>query len=162
MADVQAKRDKFDEFWSGDHILVHLDARHDDVRVPEHLGGESALTLKLSAFFQGEITHDEQQIVAYLKFGGAYEKCVIPWEAVWGMTSDKQEQVIWPEDLPREVVLKIAREQFAALGDKIFKRRRPASQDDNASPAPKPVASTAPEESTEPENKKRGHLRLIK
>lgn len=94
----------FTEWMKGDHVLVHLDARRDDVIVPEHLKSHPALTLKLSYLFQGKTEHGAEGITSYLKFSGLYQECHIPWSALWGMTSGDGQQVVWPESAPPELL----------------------------------------------------------
>jgi stringent starvation protein B len=119
----EEKRKKFEELMKEDHVLLHLDARKEGVHVPMQLSDNPSLTLKLSYLFQGETTHDENAITSFLKFSGQYHECVVPWDAVWGITSSAQHQSVWPEDLPKEVMVDLARQQFAALGKKLFGRK---------------------------------------
>lgn len=107
------KKDKFEEVMKGDHALIHLDATKEGVKVPGHLAFNKALTLKLSYFFQGETTHDDEKIVSYLKFGANYHECVIPWTAVWGITSDSSENYIWQPSVPKELILQVAKEKVS-------------------------------------------------
>ena len=94
----------FSEWMKGDHVLIHLDARREDVRVPDHLKDHPALTLKMSYLFQGKTEHNDEGITSYLKFSGLYQECHIPWSSLWGMTSADGEQVVWPEDAPKELL----------------------------------------------------------
>lgn len=98
------KIELFEEWMKADHILIHLDARAEGVVVPENHSQDPALTLKLSYLFQGVTTHDDLAISVYLKFQGIYKECVIPWSAIWGMSSEKNEQFVWPESLPAELL----------------------------------------------------------
>ncbi len=91
-----------------DHVLVHIDARDEEVIVPEHLKDNPALTLKLSYQFQGRTTHDEKQICTFLKFSGNYVECVIPWARIWGLTNSKGKQQVWAEDLPSDVFAQLS------------------------------------------------------
>lgn len=91
----QDKRSAFEKFICGDHVFVHLDATRDSVIVPVHLKGNKALTLKLSYYFQGKTILDINSITADLLFSGRFFECVIPWNSIWGMTSDKRENRQW-------------------------------------------------------------------
>lgn len=159
------KKKKFEELMNQDFVLVHLDARCDGVTVPDSLAGNASLTLKLSYAFQGETTADDYAVKSFLKFDGQYFECVLPWEAVWGMTASDNQQAIWPEDLPKEVMLQIAKQQFKALGSKLFGTK----DSEEKTAAPKPAlheVSSEPDSENLPEKKeKKGkapHLRLIK
>jgi stringent starvation protein B len=94
----------YEEWMKGDHVLVRLDSRRDGVEVPAHLQGNPSLVLQLSYLFQGETKHDENEISAYLKFKGQYHRCVIPWDAVWGISNEDDENRIWVSELPPEIL----------------------------------------------------------
>ncbi len=93
----------FVDWMKGDHVLIQIDARRDDVVVPQHLKDHQALLLKLSYLFQGKTDHDENGITSYLKFSGQYHECFVPWASIWGITSADGERVVWPEDVPGEI-----------------------------------------------------------
>jgi hypothetical protein len=90
----------FDEWMGGDHVLLHLDARSPEVKVPGHLKDNPALTLKLSYYFEGKTEHDEDAVITNLRFSGKYERCIIPWGSIWGITSSSGERKIWTADVP--------------------------------------------------------------
>src|SRR5690606_14484441 len=98
--------------------------------VPQHLKDNPALTLKLSSLFQGKTTYDDNSITAFLKFSGDYFECSIPWKKIWGMTSNKEENTIWPEDLPRELVFQFAKAKVKELGGKLFPARKSTEGED--------------------------------
>lgn len=102
------KRKVFEEFMKDDHALVHLDTRVAGVIVPRVHGGKYNLTLKLSYLFQGETKVDDEGVSTYLKFDGNYQECVMPWAAIWGITSSKSQTRVWQDDLPKEVALEVA------------------------------------------------------
>lgn len=114
------KKSFFEEGMKGNHVLVHLNARAPGVDVPGGLAHNGSLTLKFSYYFQGETTHDDTAITGYLRFGGQYAKCIVPWNTVWGMTTSNGENRVWPEDVPREVLAQMARAKIASVGKKLF------------------------------------------
>ncbi len=96
---------KLFELWmQGDHVLIYLNSGQEGVVVPEYLKDNKALTLKVSYLFQGETTHNDQEISTYLKFSGNYFQCIIPWKAVWGLRNSEGESQVWPDQLPLEVL----------------------------------------------------------
>lgn len=97
------KQQVFEKWMKLDHVLIHLDSRMPGVDLPQHLQNNPSVVLKLSYLFQGTTEHDEKAITAYLKFHGNYYRCVVPWEAVWGMVNSTNENIVWPEDLPPEL-----------------------------------------------------------
>jgi stringent starvation protein B len=146
----EEKLSLFDEFMKGDHIMVHIDAKNQSVKVPESLKDNPSLTLKLSYHFQGEITRDEKGIYAYLKFDGNYSECILPWDKIWGITASDGQNKVWPEDMPKELLVSMAKQQLRNITQKIFGK--------------KPAKKTLDEEQI-PENKekkKKPHLKLIK
>ena len=116
------KRTTFEDWMNGDHVLIHLDSRREGVEVPVSLRENPSLTLKLSYNFAGQTSVDEKGIAAYLKFAGTYEKCVVPWEAIWGMTASSNQNAFWPEDLPKELVVVFAKEKIKEIAGKLLGR----------------------------------------
>jgi len=116
----RTKKQCFDDWFQDDHILLHLDARKEGVIVPSHLKDQHSLTLKLSPLFQGETLADDNAVSTYLKFNGQYSQCIIPWNTLWGMTSEQGQQEIWRKDLPREVFHDIARATLSSIGSKLL------------------------------------------
>ena len=120
MGDEGSKLSVFSEWFTGDHVLLHLDSRKSGVFVPSHLSDNHSLTLKVSRLFQGRTDYNEVQVSAFLRFEGDYFECVIPWDAVWGMTSANSEQRIWTEDLPTEVISQLALSKLKEIGARIL------------------------------------------
>lgn len=145
------KPEIFETYMKGDHALLHLDARREGVKVPTKLSTEYALALKLSYLFQGEINFDQRGITAFLKFDGDYEECIIPWSAIWGIASSTGESSVWPEDMPKELILEFAKRKLSELGQKVFGKKKDKEM---------PVTSDAQEERKE--EKKGGHLKRVK
>jgi stringent starvation protein B len=154
------KKSLFDAWIQDDHILVHLDARKEGVSVPSHLKDQHSLTLKLSMLFQGETRTDQENITSYLKFNNEYFECILPWSAVWGMTSDQGVQKIWEQDMPKEVFHQAARIMLQSVGDKVLAPFRKKSGSEAATPAPEP--SPRPEKKDSPPDNRRSMLKRIK
>jgi len=103
MSRAAEKISLFSDWMKGDHVFVHLDARRDGVAVPQHLRETANLKLKLSYGFQGEISHNNESISAYLKFNGEYQQCILPWNSIWGLSNEDGETCLWTEELPAEL-----------------------------------------------------------
>jgi stringent starvation protein B len=90
--------------------MVHLDARRPGVVVPSHYEGDAHLRLNLSYRYSiPDLEIDDQRIQATLSFGGQHFQCILPWSAVFGITSNASgDGQVWPEDLPVEVVNTLA------------------------------------------------------
>ncbi len=108
----------------GDHVLLHLDSTKEGVEVPTHLKNNPALTLKVSQIFQGHLEHDKNRILTHLKFNNEYFCCIIPWEAIWSITDDKQKNTIWHEDIPKILVINSLKTKLKSLSSKIIPSKK--------------------------------------
>jgi stringent starvation protein B len=85
--------------------MVHLDARRPGVQVPAKHSGDPHLRLNLSYRYSiPDLEIDDERVQATLSFGGAPFQCILPWAAIFGITSHAGEGQVWPEDLPTEVM----------------------------------------------------------
>ena len=130
--------DLFSQWIAGEDIYVQLDAREEEVVVPQSHKDDPMLTLKMSNSFNYIPNINENGIAVNLRFDGSYFECSIPWEKVWGLRTESGEQKIWKEDIPKEVALKMAKEVFSSIGNKLFKRAE-GEQKEEAQPASKPA-----------------------
>lgn len=167
---VSALRDKkratFEKLMRGDHILVHLDSTKSGVVVPNHLGGNPALILKLSYNFQGSTQHDEVGIIANLIFSGRFYECVIPWDSIWGITDEKRESALWIESLPDEIrntkSLPVGTVLHMEATDKISESERPLTTDDGSKNLKSPPMASTNSESMRRESMRKAILRRVK
>ena len=98
------KKRTLEQFLSGDHALLHLNSTRTDVIVPAVCKGNPILTLKVSRLFSGRIEVSEEGVSSSLKFSGEYFDCFIPWDAIWGVSSEDGEQKIWENFLPGQIL----------------------------------------------------------
>lgn len=94
-------------------VLIHLDPATEGVDLPAHLMGGPTVTLKVSRLFRGAMNVEGDRVVADLLFGNAYFSCVVPFSAVWGMTSAAGSNIMWPDDTPAEVRERLVQAQPA-------------------------------------------------
>ncbi len=136
MSDTIEKRTALAKWFEGDHVLLHIDARREGVDVPAGFKNNHSLTLKVSGFFQGPTTWNDEGVIALLKFSGEYYRCVIPWSSIWGMTSSANEQRIWPEDLPSEVVRDLTLTKLREISSRLlgFKKEKEKETEKPESP----------------------------
>ncbi|MCO6432116.1 MAG: hypothetical protein J5J00_14750 [Deltaproteobacteria bacterium] len=87
-----------------EYFLVHLNTANESLLIPDYLKENGTVTLKLSRLFRGGIDLKESHIETSLLFNNEYADCLIPFEAIWGITSCKGENTIWPEDTPKEIL----------------------------------------------------------
>ena len=121
-----SKKEEVETALKGDHALIHIDARLDDVAVPSHLKPNPALTLKISYLFHGQLTVTDGGIEAYLRFSGNYFQCVVPWSAVWGLTTENGEQKIWNESLPQDLLAQLNQFSSKEVGSELQRAEKQA------------------------------------
>jgi len=128
--------------------MLHLDARRPGVIVPPQYAQDPHLRLNLSYRFQiHDLEIDDARVQATLSFGGRPFQCIVPWAAIFGITSQATgDGQVWPEDLPVEVV---------ESADEPEQRRRPALAAVESEDAPE-------EPSREEKRNRRPNLRLVR
>jgi len=86
--------------------LLHLDARRDGVVVPAHLKGEAHLVLQYGNDLPipiPDLQIDENGVSATLSFARTPWPTVVPWSAVYVVTSPDGRGVLYQEDVPGDV-----------------------------------------------------------
>lgn len=101
---LKEKYKVIDHYLNGDFIMAHVNTNKEGLSLPSNLLNSGSATLQFSRFFRGKMTLTEQHIEAELLFNGTYFTCTVPISAIWGVTSATNENVIWPEDAPSEVL----------------------------------------------------------
>ena len=154
----------YEEAMKEDHVLLHLDARKPGVTVPSHLAQNYSLTLKLSYLFQGKTEHNDDEVSSYLKFGDNYFHCIVPWKAIWGITPNKKQNRIWPEDLPKELIIEFTKAKFKELGTKLFGNEEKTDIPETSSESPQTPSTISPDSDSQSPNpeERRKLLKLIK
>jgi stringent starvation protein B len=170
-------------------VMVHLDARHASVRVPEHLKDDAGLRLNIAYGFNlPALEIGEDGIYAVLSFNRQPCPCELPWEAVFAFTlpSEGHWGVMWPLSVPvehraslvdgdvpmdwRPVAFGANAPTDAGAGKARPSHLRVVEEDDAVpaqpapmavSPAPEPAAIEASED-VPPPGKGRPTLRLVK
>jgi stringent starvation protein B len=102
---VPAKKETLLAFLSRGVAMVHVDARKPGVVVPRQHQGDPHLRLNLSYRYGiPDLQVHEDGVQATLSFGGYGFRCILPWEAVFAVTSQGTgDGQVWPEDLPTEL-----------------------------------------------------------
>lgn len=162
MGEYPDKQALLEKWFEGDHLLLHLDARREGVDVPKHLRNNHSLTLKLSSLFQGPTTWNDISVTALLKFSGEYYRCVIPWTAVWGMTSSSNEQRIWPEDLPTEVVRDLTLTKLREIGSRLLGLKKDKEKEKEELPKQAAPVDVPPDIDPDDPRRRKPTLRRIK
>ena len=102
---VPGKKEVLLAFLQRGVAMIHLDARRPGVSVPVQYRDEAHLRLNLSYRYGiPDLVIGDEQVRATLSFGGYPFHCIVPWEAVFGVTSHASgDGQVWPQDLPVEV-----------------------------------------------------------
>ena len=84
------------KFLYDEHMLMHIDPSTAGVTLPLDLMNSPTITLKLSKLFKGKLIVEKDAIEAELLFGDEYFTCIVPLNAIWGITSYKGQTLTWP------------------------------------------------------------------
>jgi len=127
-------------------VMVHLDTRRDGVDVPEQHRGHPALALNFSRAFRLDVFEvGPFEVVASLSFQGEVYRCVVPYGAIFSMTSKVDGQSrIFSDALPPE--LEAMAESIETEPDAASERGGAEVIDDDVPPTPESTESapTAP------------------
>ena len=147
--------------------MVHLDARRPGVVVPPQYSRDAHLRLNLSYRYAiPDLEVGDADVSATLSFGGRPFHCVLPWESIFGITSQASgDGQVWPEDLPVEVVQTFA-ERRAQVGRDDGTPTPATGTPARVRPSLSPIqGELKEEEAQEPraqEGGSRRHLRLVR
>lgn len=147
----------------GDTMLC-LDARVPGIHVPAQHAQNPNLRLILNLNFPQPIDITAEGISANLSFGGRRFTCYLPMAALWAAFNPQTMQgTMWPDSIPPEVQAELANQQQGQPEPQAIPARPKAAP--TALRASKNKAASepaAPEETSSPAGRQRGHLRLIK
>jgi stringent starvation protein B len=119
-------------------VFVQLDPRHAEVRVPPWFKKQPRLVLQMGlnmAVPIRDLDVGEEALSCTLSFNRQPFFCFIPWRAVFALVNEEGRGMVWPDDVPRELVAEAEKQR------EVVKRRSrlkavadPGSQ---ASPTPR-------------------------
>lgn len=115
-APVLPKRAAAERLLGEGPLDLHLDARRDDVIVPEHLKTQADLVLRVGHDLPvpiPDLALDDQGLTATLSFKRIPFHCQIPWSAIYALTNLENRGLVFQEDVPAEVRAKLAGRQVA-------------------------------------------------
>jgi stringent starvation protein B len=166
----QQKRTLLERFLEEDYAFIHIKVKTPGLVLPLNVMQEEMTTLKVSFNFQGAMTLSDEGIVAELSFGNRSFSCKIPWEAIWAMTSIKDERLMWTDELPAEVLKSLSQAPSeptpAAATSTSESEPSPSASPAKAKPAlaPSPAVTQDLEEQAPPPRKppSRPQLKRIK
>ncbi len=158
-------------------VFIHLDPRRDQVAVPPWLKKQPRLVLQIGlniAVPIRDLSVDDECVSCTLSFNRSPYFCWIPWQAVFALVGEDQRGMVWPDDVPPELVAqaegqskRAERPHLRAVGPESPSPAEPepsAKSEAEASPSPpveETVAPSKPDASTA-KSKRPPHLRLVK
>ncbi|MDI3289828.1 ClpXP protease specificity-enhancing factor SspB [Polyangium sp. 15x6] len=129
----------------GPSMFVHLDPRRSGVLVPKRFLDKPQLVLQvgMNMFVPiPDLKVDDEGITCTLSFDRAPFWCRMPWNAIYALVGEDGRGMMWPTDIPPEVVA-----QMQAPPQQAKEAQRPAAK----RPRPKLTAVSVSQE--EPESK---------
>lgn len=126
MATLPSKKDVLLELLEKSNVLMHIDARREDVIVPRNLKTNPQLVLQLGlnlAIPIRDLDVGDEGVTCTLSFNRTPFSCVLPYPAIFAMVAEDGRAMVWPEDVP-EVVAR-AHEEEARREGKIPPAREP-------------------------------------
>ena len=98
-------------------VYIHLDPRHEGVRVPAWFKKQPQLVLQVGlnmAVPIRDLAVDDDAVSGTLSFSRSPFFCYIPWKTVFALVGEDSRGMVWPEDIPPEVVAQVADQKRAA------------------------------------------------
>jgi hypothetical protein len=112
------------------NVFVHLDPRRPGVTVPTWLQTQPQLVLQVGLDMPipiPDLRVDDAGVYGTLSFQRAPFTCTVPWSAVFALVGDDNKGMVWPDDLPQEIVHEIDREHDRKKGAARERREREAT-----------------------------------
>jgi len=137
MATLPSKKDVLLELLEKSNVLMHLDARREDVIVPRNLKQNPQLVLQLGlnlAIPIRDLDVDDDGVKCTLSFNKTPFFCVLPYPAIFAMVAEDGRAMVWPEDVP-DVVARAHEEEARREG------KLPAKEPRALSPTPNVLQS---------------------
>lgn len=162
------KRSKLLELLGLGKVMIGVDATRPGVDLPPHLLGRPVVRLALSRLFRLDVFEiGPFEVRANLSFAGERHLCVVPWAAIFQMTSEvsPDEDVLFPDALSPQVLQLFAHvlQQQQRLAEAAGAEE---SAEDSADPPEDGEATDSADPATrdddpDPPAPRRPHLRLI-
>jgi stringent starvation protein B len=95
------------------NVDIYLDPRAKGVVVPPQFRKEPRLILKVGLNMPVPIPDlrlDDESMSCTLSFSRSPFYCVVPWPSVFAMVGDDGRGMVWPDDVPQELAVRVAEE----------------------------------------------------
>ena len=99
------------------NVDVYLDPRAQGVVVPPQFRKEPRLILKIGLNMPVPIPDlrlDDESMSCTLSFNRVKFYCVVPWLSVFAMVGDDGRGMVWPDDVPQELAVRVVDERGSA------------------------------------------------
>lgn len=114
------------------NVDVYLDPRAQGVVVPPQFRKEPRLILKIGLNMPVPIPDlrlDDESMSCTLSFNRVKFFCVVPWLSVFAMVGDDGRGMVWPDDVPQELAVRVVDERGSAPASR---EEAPSSSRDGA------------------------------
>jgi stringent starvation protein B len=99
------------------NVDIYLDPRAKGVVVPPQFKKEPRLILKIGLNMPVPIPDlrlDDESMSCTLSFSRSPFYCVVPWPSVFAMVGDDGRGMVWPDDVPQELAVRVETERAKA------------------------------------------------
>jgi len=124
------------------NVDVYLDPRARGVVVPPQFRKEPRLILKIGLNMPVPIPDlrvDEESMSCTLSFNRSPFYCVVPWSSVFAMVGEDGRGMVWPDDVPQELAVKVVEPGT----DGLSSAKEPASSSSASAPSSAPSSSSS-------------------
>jgi stringent starvation protein B len=135
------KRELVVELLDRGPVLVHVDARAEQVSIPQQLTEDPKLVLRFGFGLTPaipDIELSEDALSGTLTFNGVPHHCILPWPSVYAVVSEvDQNGMVWPEDVPKEVLEEMAQKSDLAGAGPVPAARESIADESRRAPSPR-------------------------
>jgi stringent starvation protein B len=129
------------------NVDVYLDPRAKGVVVPPQFRKEPRLILKIGLNMPVPIPDlrvDEESMSCTLSFNRSPFYCVVPWSSVFAMVGEDGRGMVWPDDVPQELAVKVVDPGDSPQGPRaVDSPARPGPRALEVAPSPSGSTSTS-------------------
>jgi stringent starvation protein B len=132
----------------GPSLFIHLDPRKAEVVVPLYFKKQPQLVLQVGLNMPVPIPDlhlDDDAMTCTLSFNRRPFWCRIPWAAVYALVGEDGKGMVWPSEVPSEVVARMEQERGAPVqGQRPAAKKRARPRPAARAPATAPGADGVP------------------
>jgi stringent starvation protein B len=142
------KRDVAIALLQTNSVFVQLDPRHPEVRVPPWFKKQPRLVLQIGlnmAVPIRDLDVGDAALSCTLSFSRQPFFCFVPWKAVFALVNEEGRGMVWPDDVPPELVAEAEKQQQVAK--RRSRLRAVEGPDAHAAPLPTEAGGAAPRDS---------------